>query len=280
MIKRAALSSTLAVLCLSLTAPLRADVWLGDDTASFQCDDQRTKGWNFYCDPPKNAVQPEEPAEKPDVPSSPPPAPQSYTEQMMEYRAHVEELKHRAILDPTPENLLAYMEIQQQVMRRAGKFTEVWQRTMFSTPSLDPNVRKPLSNMGNNIHQDTKRAERVRAFQDAAHSQVLMFVVETPDVCLYCNAQAQVLNSLIEQHNVPVFAVTKDRTVTPEFPEATLDQGQLETFGLSETPTPFLALVDPRAGKVDLIGAGLMTQDVILHRVRVITAVPEGQLYD
>lgn len=270
----------LAVYCLTISTPLHADEWLGDDTASFQCDDQRTKGWNFYCDPPKNTVEPEEPAEESDVPSPPPPAPLSYTEQMMAYRAQVEELKHRAILEPTQENLVAYMEIQQQVMRRAGKFTEVWQRTMFSTPSLDPNVRKPLSNMGNNIHQDTKRAERVRAFQAAAHDHVLMFVVETPDVCLYCDAQAQVLSSLVEQHNVPVFAVTKDGTVTSEFPEATLDTGQLETFGLLDTPTPFLALVDPRAGKVDLIGAGLMTQDVILQRVRIITAVPEGQLYD
>lgn len=252
------------------------------DSRGFACEDTRTRGWNFYCE------RPAEKDEKPEAivadPPAPPPAPptpaKTYTEQIEEYRKDLDELKHRAILAPTDENVLAYMQAQAAMVQQAGLFTEVWQRSLFSNPSLDANVNRPLSQIGSNLYQDELDLEREAAFKNAATEHAFMFVYDGDGSCLVCETQGAVMQALIDRYGVTVLAVTRDGVSLPMFPESQIDQGQIANLGLSDVPSPFLALVEPQSGQVDLIGAGLMTQDVVLDRIRIITAIPEGELYD
>lgn len=270
------------ITCVLLSgAPVAAELSSQKPLRGFQCEDDRTRGFNFYCDP--NAVEEEVPeVAEPDPQSATPPAPEqkTYTEQIEEYRKQLDELKHRAILEPSEENVQAYMTAQQAMVRQAGLFTEVWQRSLFSNPSLDANVDRPLSSIGENLVQDRLDVEREVAFENATSERALMFVYEGSGTCLVCETQGEVLRSLVDQYGVTVLAVTRDGVPVSTFPESLPDQGQIANMGLSDIPSPFLALVEPRSNAVDLIGAGLMTQDIILDRVRIITSIPEGGLYD
>lgn len=252
---------------------------LAEETAlrSFACDDARTAGWNFYCD---RAVEDEVLEAVPDDPLPPAPRPKSYSEQIAEYRAELDELKHKAILEPTPENVQNYMEAQAAMVRQAGLFTETWQRILFASPHLDANVDNPLSAMGTNLYQDRLDLERAAAFQTATTEAALMFVYEGSPSCLVCEAQGEVLAAMEAQYGLTVFPVSRDGEMIPAYPDSRVDRGQIANLGLSKIPSPFLALVEPVSGQVDLIGAGLMTQDVILDRVRIITSIPEGTLYE
>jgi conjugal transfer pilus assembly protein TraF len=266
------------VLLLSLGHPALAQM-PQTSTRGYACDDARTRGWNFYCDP--TAVEDEEPDHKEAPPLPLSPAPQkTYTEQIEDYRKGLDELKHRAILEPTPEHLQTYMEAQAAMVRQAGLFTEVWQRTLFSTPALDANVERPLSQLGTNLYQDQLDDEREAAFETATSERALMFVYEGSDTCLVCGTQGEVLRQLVDAYEVTVLPVTRDGIALESFPNSKRDGGEIANLGLADVPSPFLALVEPRSGLVDLIGAGLMTQDVILDRVRIITSIPEGELYD
>lgn len=267
------------VATLALAAPAFADLTEPNTGRGFACDDQRTKGWNFYCDP--NAVDEEEPEAAAELPPAPPPAPpKTYTEQIEEYRAQLDELKHRAILEPTSDNVVAYMEAQAAMVRQAGLFTEVWQRSLFANPNLDANVDRPLSQIGSNLYQDRLDVDRDAAFQTATTERALMFVYDGSPSCLVCSTQGEVLQALVQQYGVSVLAVTRDGIVLPTFPDSVTDQGEVQKLGFADVPSPFLALVEPRSGQVDLIGAGLMTQDIVLDRIRIITSIPEGELYD
>ena len=85
------------------------------------CNGKEVEGWHFYCDPtPVEEEITEEPptAAMPTPPVSEPTA----TEQIEAFRKHADELKHRAILEPTPENLQAYMEVNAQMAKMAGRF--------------------------------------------------------------------------------------------------------------------------------------------------------------
>ncbi|WP_373634741.1 conjugal transfer protein TraF [Yoonia sp. SS1-5] len=267
------------VFALIMSTPALADGSPQTPLRGFSCDDTRTRGFNFYCDP---AAVEEEVPEVPAVdPPPPPPAPtKTYTEQIEEYRRDLDELKHRAILEPSTENVQAYMQAQAAMVRQAGLFTEVWQRSLFSNPSLDANVSRPLSAIGENLLQDNLDVEREAAFTNATSERALMFVYEGAGTCLVCETQGEVLRQLTDQYGVAVLAVTRDGVSLPTFPESLPDQGQIANMGLEEVPSPFLALVEPRSNAVDLIGAGLMTQDIILDRVRIITSIPEGELYN
>ena len=256
-----------------------ADTRAQDASRNFACDDARTRGWNFYCD--RQAVKEEEPeVEVADPPVPPPAPPKSYTEQIEEYRAELDELKHRAILEPTSENVVNYMEAQAAMVRQAGLFTEVWQRSLFANPTLDANVDRPLSQIGSNLYQDKLDVDRQVAFENATTERALMFVYDGAGSCLVCATQGEVLDDLVRQYGVSVLAVTRDGIALPTFPESRIDQGEVSNLGFADVPSPFLALVEPRSGQVDLIGAGLMTQDIILDRIRIITSIPEGELYD
>ncbi len=267
------------VAALACAAPAFADLTEPNSSRGFDCDDPRTKGWYFYCAP--NAVVEEEPeAARESQPTPPPAPPKTYTQQMEEYRAQLDELKNRAILAPTSENVVAYMEAQAAMVRQAGLFTEVWQRSLFANPNLDANVDRPLSQIGSNLYQDRLDVDRQVAFQTATTERALMFVYEGSPSCLVCAAQGDVLQALVKQYGVAVLAITRDGIVLPTFPDSKVDQGEVRNLGFADVPSPFLALVEPRSGQVDLIGAGLMTQDIVLDRIRIITSIPEGELYD
>ena len=267
------------VAALACAVPAFADLTKPTPSRGFDCDDPRTKGWYFYCDP--TAVVEEEPEaagyHPPDLPPAPP---KTYTQQIEEFRAQLDELKYRAILEPTPENVVAYMEAQAAMVRQAGLFTEIWQRSLFANPDLDANVDRPLSQIGSNLYQDRLDVDREAAFQTATTERALMFVYEGSPSCLVCAAQGDVLQALVQQYGVAVLAVTRDGIVLPSFPDSKVDQGEINNLGFADVPSPFLALVEPRSGQVDLIGAGLMTQDIVLDRIRIITSIPEGELYD
>lgn len=111
---------------LALSALVWTDLARADGFTLNMCDSPSTKGWSFYC----TAPDPEDLQDQADpapevVPAEPEDAPTlkfPATDAMMAYRAHADELKYRAVLDPTPENVLAYMEINKEIADRAGGF--------------------------------------------------------------------------------------------------------------------------------------------------------------
>lgn len=244
------------------------------------CSRDEASGWYFYCDPPKEPdPEPEQERVEEAIPPSEPPAPKTATEEIMDFRKMADELKHRAVLNPTSENVQAYMEVNKKMAEMAAAFTDQWQRVLFSTPHLDANVTYPLTAKGVTIYQDQMAAAQKTALLKAASTQGLLFVFESAETCGVCEAQAEILAAMREVFSVQILAVSADGSTSKFFPEAVTDQGQLKQLGLDELPRPLIALVEPKESTVQLVGAGLLTEDQILERIYTITAVPIGTRY-
>ena len=253
-----------------------------------KCETRETTGWNFYCrDPEPEEVEdpaPLPPAPTPEIAERPEPEepreePISATEQMMAFRAHVDELKHRAVLDPTPENVLAYMEVNKLVADRAGDFAEQWQRVLFETPHLNANVDSPLAAAGISVFQDQMKAAREATFVKVAQTSGILFIFEGDARCGVCRVQGEILAQMEEHFGVSILAVSKDGGPNAFFPNAYGDNGRLAELGLAEFPAPTLALIDPNTKDVAVMGSGLITADQILQRVHLITEIPVGEQY-
>lgn len=240
------------------------------------CQDDITAGWNFYCDPDPEETEEEETPPPPPVPI---PTEQTATEELMAYRAALDEIKYRAVLNPTEENVQEYMFAQQAMVGKAKEFTDQWQRIIFKTPALDANINYPITSLGTNIYQDQMREAQESALITAAQNNGLLFVFEGPQTCGVCVPAAQIVANLRDEFNIDVLAVSADGITYPQFPDAVEDAGQLAALELTEFPKPILALVDPKSGAVDIIGSGLITKDQILERVRIITEIPVGERY-
>ena len=121
--KMASTFGTLGLILLGTTAfaetPFKLDL----------CGDARTKGWSYYCAPPVPVEEPAPEEQEPVVVIAAPPVETEPTEPVkgpatqaiLAFRAQVDEIKYKAVLDPTPENVQAYMEIQKQLGAQAGK---------------------------------------------------------------------------------------------------------------------------------------------------------------
>ena len=58
-------------------------------------------------------------------------------------RKALEEARAEAILDPTTENLTAYLRLQQETLQRAATFSDAFRRTVWATPELDYTLKPP-----------------------------------------------------------------------------------------------------------------------------------------
>lgn len=265
----------LSLVALCLASPVAADSFtLG------KCAEQATSGWAFYCDPELEAEE-EVVEATPPAPSPPAPAatPQTATEQMMAFRAHVDELKHRAVLAPTEENVRAYITVQKQMIDQAGHFTDQWQRVIFGSPELSVTDDFPMSAAGIGVYQDQMKAVRDETFREVATTSGIIFIFDDDSRCGMCRAQGEILTQMQDWYDVSVLAVARDGGANASFPHAVIDQGQLRDFGLADYPAPTMALVTPDTGEIAVMGTGLLTADEILDRTFVITQVPVGQRY-
>src|SRR3546814_14270015 len=72
----------------------------------------------------------------------------------------LDELKAKAILDPSEENVIAYVRFQREQLDRASTFSDTWQRALWQNPDLDYTLQRPVSTVGKRAWLDNRRADR------------------------------------------------------------------------------------------------------------------------
>lgn len=151
----------LAMLLLAvapLAAPLRAqDAERRDDSVEasdrgddFYCGERRLGQW-FYCTKPK---PPESAKAQPQVPE------QSAADRLAAITRQLDELKARAILDPSEENVIAYVRFQREQLDRASTFSDTWQRALWQNPDIDYTLQRPVNTVAKRAWLDNRKADR------------------------------------------------------------------------------------------------------------------------
>ena len=231
-------------------------------TGDFYC--RRKLGTWFYCDKPK--AKPRS--------ATPPPSQQSAADQMKAITAQLDELKARAVLEPTPENVTAYISFQRQQLDRASTFSDVWQRAIWQNPGLDYTLQRPVSTIGKRAWLDNRSADRSAVMQRIGQRYgVFYFYAQS---CAACEIQAPILKSVADSNGLYVQAVSTDGGPNRVFPNYLVDSGQMARMGLTSRATPTLVLFDTVTKRPIPIGTGLMAADEIMERIFTLTSVTPG----
>jgi conjugal transfer pilus assembly protein TraF len=164
----------------------------------------------------------------------------------MRSRRNLRELKAKAILEPTPENVTAYIRFQRAQLDRASLFSDVWQRAIWQDPDLDYTLQRPVSTLGKRQWQDSRNAERNASWRSSpsALRAVLLLrpelrrlrghVADRPERCLD-----------LAHHGARDF---DRRRPSRHFPNYTVETNQRSRMGLEPKITPAVVLWDaPRA---------------------------------
>jgi conjugal transfer pilus assembly protein TraF len=226
---------------------------------------RRKLGTWFYCDKPKA---------KSATPQAAPAPSQSALNQLKEVTAALDELKARAVLEPTTENIAAYISYQRQQLDRASTFADVWQRAIWQNPELDYTLQRPVSTVAKRAWIDNRSADRSAVMQRISQRYgVFYFYAQS---CGVCEIQAPILKSVADMNGLHVQAVSMDGGPNRVFPNYFVDSGQSARMGLTSRATPSLVLFDTLTKRPIPIGTGLMAADEIMERIFTLTTVKPG----
>lgn len=256
--------SAMILSSLCVQAALAAGDMNDDKSDAFYCDQRKLGTW-FYCSKPKP-----KPAESKPVA----PAPQATaTDRLAMVTKQLDELKARAVLEPTPENVSAYIRFQREQLDRAGTFADQWQRSIWANAELDYTLQRPVNALGKQAWIDSRNMAKTDTLERLGERYGLYYFFGGN--CAACKVQSPVLKSLSNTHGMDVMAISTDGLPSRDFPAATVRPGLQEKFGLNKM-VPAIVLFDASTRKTQVIGYGIMAADEIMERIYVLTRTEVG----
>jgi conjugal transfer pilus assembly protein TraF len=245
-----------------IAEPVAADSMRRDN--DFYCGERKLGTW-FYC-------------ERPQVPAIEPvqPAPRA-VDQLDAVTAQLRELKARAILDPTPQNVTAYIRYQRAQLDRASLFGDVWQRAIWQTPELDYTLQRPVGTVAKQQWLDQRKSERARALDQLGTRYGLFYFFAQG--CGACRVMSPIVKAVADTHRLTVRAISTDGGPSETFPRYTVETNQRAAMGLTAKVTPTVVLFDSVTRKALPIGYGVIAADELMDRIFLLTQREPGSDY-
>ncbi|WP_242128567.1 conjugal transfer protein TraF [Sphingobium sp. Sx8-8] len=234
----------------------------GDD---FYCGERKLGEW-FYCTRSKTTPRPNAGIPRP-----------SAAEKMAVITSQLKELKARAILEPSEENIIAYVRFQREQLDRASTFSDTWQRALWQNPDLDYTLQRPVSTVGKRAWLDNRKADRDAVLESLSQRYGLFYFYAQS--CGACEIFGPILRSVADSHGMAVMAVSMDGGPNRDFPEYVVDAGQRARMGVPGNETPALALFDTATRRTIPIGFGMLSADEIMDRIFTLTNTRVGSDY-
>ena len=232
----------------------------GDD---FYCRERRLGEW-FYCEKPK-AKPSDQRAANPS---------RSSAEQLAAISKQLEEMKARAILEPTTENVSAYIAFQREQLNRASSFADMWRRTIWQNPELDYTLQRPVNQLGKRTWLDNRTADRNRVLGSISKRYGVFYFYSS--ACAACEVFGPIMRSVSDRFGLTVMAVSLDGGPSKAFPNFTVDTGQYRAMGMHGQQVPALVLFDTVTKRPMPIGYGMMAADEVMDRIFTLTSVEPG----
>ncbi len=230
----------------------------------FYCGERKLGTW-FYCERPK----PPERAAQTSAPSS-----LTYRQRLDAIGKKLEELKAKAILEPTPDNVTAYVRYQREQLDRASMFTDVWERAIWQHPELDYTLQRPVDTLGKTAWLAQRKSDQEAVMASLSERYGLFFFYSSS--CGACEVFSPIVKSLADKYHLSVLPVSMDGGANPAFPRFVVNHGQYAKMGLEGGQVPALVLFDTYLKKPIPIGYGVMAEDEVMSRIFYLTSVKPG----
>lgn len=249
---------------LAATDPL---VTTSDGNDRLYCQERKLGGW-FYCRKPKLA-SPE--TQAPIMPSP------TASAQLEAITAELRELKAKAILEPSPDNVIAYIRFQRAQLDRSSIFSDVWQRALWQGPELDYTLQRPVSTLGKRQWTDARKADRDRLMASLSQRYGLFYFFAQS--CGPCEVMSPIIKSVADTYGITVRAISTDGGPSRTFPRYSVETNQRARMGLEGKTTPAIVLWDSVTARPIPIGYGVMSADELQDRIFLLTQKEPGRDY-
>ena len=192
-------------------------------------------------------------------------------------RQELEESRAVAILEPTPENVAAYLHLQQESLQRASIFSDVFRRVVWSTPDLDYTLTRPAGALAKQLWSDDRLAAVQSALANLGERYGLIYLGDAG--CAGCRVFGPLLRAFALRHGLDVLAVSLTGEALEGWPEAVPDNGRAAELGLDGAPVPAVVLFDTETGQVLPVSFGVVAEDQLAERIYALIALEPGHDY-
>lgn len=235
--------------------------------------ERQAEGWFWYIDPPPEEEQAEV-TEKNPVEVTPIPLPilADPKAKLKEFQEKLENAQALAIMQPTPQNVSAYLYLQKEAMDRSQRFSEVWQQVVWTTPTLDHTLVRPTSPKAVHAYYDERNDHRKQNLKRLSQTHGLFYFFR--ESCPYCQQFSPILKSFAKRHGFHVTAISMDGGPTPGFDDYRMDNGTASRLGVQTVPAVYL--VEPKSRHVQPVSFGLLGPTELEERIESIMNTPRG----
>lgn len=225
---------------------------------------RHAEGYWWYQDPePEETATEEEPEETTSSTVVPQPSKLDPVATLKAFQEKLEYARAAAILEPTPENIRAYMELNNQSLAKARNFTLAAQKTVWTNPDLDLSLRHPVYDQAVHAFKDERHNLVDRFLRDTARRYGLFFFFKSD--CPFCHRFAPILKYFAESYGFEVIPVTLDGGSLPDFPNPRLNNAA--GLNLKVNDVPALFLVNPATRQIQPVAYGFISPEELRQRI-------------
>lgn len=213
--------------------------------------EDHNQGWHWYNDPIDHKLKRK---------NSPKQTP---SEQIASLQIEAKEKLNLALLDPTEENIKAYILLQNRLVEQSAHFSYQWQRVVWQHPELNSSLRYPTSDSAKHAYYEHRQEQTKVSLQHYAKRYGLFFYFTSR--CPYCLKMAPTVKEFSQQYGFDVLPITLDGQGVPSFPQPKMDNGSSQHLDVKAVPALFL--IDKKTKQITPIGFGAMDFNELEQRI-------------
>jgi conjugal transfer pilus assembly protein TraF len=251
----------MSIVCISL--------WRGvghtSETPTFFKDHAR--GWFWYEDPLLESLDgpPDVESEEQNLKgeNNKESKPKTATERLNDVQVHLKELKAKAILEPTRQNVKAYQEMQLRIVNQSQVFSDAWLMNVYMNPQLDENVRSPSAQGARVVLYENERLEKQQIIKNLKNSYGLFYFYSGS--CSYCQSFGPIIKQFADTYGWEVIAISLDGAPSTVFKNWQPDNGISQRWGVQTVPAVFA--INPETDHVIPVANGFTGIDEMEKRI-------------
>ncbi|EOC0011720.1 conjugal transfer protein TraF [Cronobacter turicensis] len=159
------------------------------------------------------------------------------------FRENIQKIRDKAIDDPTPENVRAYLLAQRIMLDKASRYKDMAQLISITDPLIDETSRRSTSSFGS-LSQSVTADENEREVAKEIGKKAGLFFFFKGEGCTICSKQASVMQTFSYMTGIQVIPISIDGHDLPgnPFPRVRIDNGQAKKLHIMNVPAIALAI--------------------------------------
>lgn len=243
-----------------------------DYKSAWECDVTK---FNWYCVVEPPVEEKKDKGNKEQVAKKKKTREEEALERLEKWKKELEAKRALSIMEPTPENVKAYIEAQEKLMQTASLYSDIWRRTIWQNPEINYELKRPVNNAAIEVYREQRRAAEMRTLAELGKEWGIFFFFRSD--CPYCHRMATTLKLMTDLYGVSVFPVSLDGGGLPEYPKPRRDNGLASMLGITQVPMMVLGNVKDR--RMIPIGSGVVAITDLIERIYVLTQTKPGETY-